>query len=405
MQRLCLVSTLAGVCLSLLLCIAPARAADIPSITDADLEQALQLAGSNRGELEAALFSCLQKPYTMAAMRFMVASLPVVDMGSISAAQLEEHVELALQARGEFAWGAGYDDAVWAHYVLPPRVSQEPLSAWRPYFYAQLRELVASCRTLDEAAVKVNYWCGERVRFQQTQRRDQGPLATLKSGYGRCEEMVIFYIAACRAVGIPARQAYCPYWAVSDNNHAWTEVLGADGRWHYVGACEPAPTLDSAWYGGAVKQAPLVVSVCFGLPDYTELRWGKLWVNDSGEPILVQKPEPGARYCLLNSTSNYRATSLVTVEEPAEPAPAADPRWLYVHVFNYGALRQIARIPFIAGAASLELGPGDYVFSCENAFGPGSVLKHVDPGVELAFAWDDQIEAPAEMLLQFPADP
>ena len=56
--------------------------------------------------------------------------------------------------------------------------------------------------------------------------------------------MVIFFIDACRSVGIPARQAYCPYWAVGDDNHAWAEVLGSDGRWHFTGGCEPAPALD-----------------------------------------------------------------------------------------------------------------------------------------------------------------
>src|SRR5690606_36912714 len=116
-------------------------------------------------------------------------------------------------------------------------------------------------------ALAVNRWFGERIGFRQTQRRDQGPLATLASGYGRCEELCIIYIAACRSVGVPARMAYCPWRAVSDNNHAWVEVLGSDGAWHFVGAAEPADKLDSAWFEGAARRAPLVVSICFGLPE------------------------------------------------------------------------------------------------------------------------------------------
>ena len=85
---------------------------DIPAISDTDLEQALELAGSNRPELQAALDYCRQKPLTMAAMRFMVAGLPLADLGVISADELIEHVELAMQARHEMKYGMDYSDAV-----------------------------------------------------------------------------------------------------------------------------------------------------------------------------------------------------------------------------------------------------------------------------------------------------
>ena len=81
-----------------------ACAADIPAISDAELEQALSLAGANRAQLEQALFACQQKPFTMAAMRFLIVSLPLVDLGVISTRQLEENVDLAMQARAEFAY-------------------------------------------------------------------------------------------------------------------------------------------------------------------------------------------------------------------------------------------------------------------------------------------------------------
>ena len=433
---------LALVTAAIVLCPAPwaaARAADIPPVSDAELEQALALAGTNRVQLEQALLDCEWRPFGKLAMRFLIASLPLVDLGTITRDELVENLDLAIEARTEFDYamapenpaslgtlGRGellehpdlamqqvpdngfkiaYDNALWAHYVLPPRVSQEPLSPWRAYFHEQLRDVVKDCKTLDEAALKVNYWCGERVRFQQTQSRDQHALATLKSGYGRCEEEVIFFISACRAVGIPARQAYCPFWAVSDNNHAWAEVYAGDGRWHYVGACEPAPALDSAWFGGAVKQAPLIVSVCFGLPGATEPRGGTFLVNENGEEILSLKEDLGARYCLLNSTANYRQTGRLVIEEPAGAPSTPGTRGLYLHVYNWGALRDIARLPFKSGVVSVALGAGDYQLSCDAPDGPRTVLVRVQPNVDSRIAWDAQVEEPADAVLQFPADP
>jgi hypothetical protein len=377
-----------------------ALAADIPQVGDTDLEQVIALAGSNRAQLEQALFSCQQKPFTMAAMRFLVASLPSADLGVIQADALTQHVDLAMQARGGFAYAKSYDDATWAHYVLAPRVSQEPLSPWRPYFLEQLRDIVAACATLEEAAVKVNEWCGQHVTYKPTQSRDQGPLVTLKSGYGRCEEEVIFFVCACRSVGIPARQAYCPYWSTGDDNHAWAEVLGSDGRWHYTGGCEPHPVLDDAWFNQSVKNAPLVVSVSFGTPGSTETRDGQAAVNESGEEILNAQDAPGARYCTLNSTMRYRRTGRLTVEAPGA---TGDSR-LGIYVFNYGALRLIARAPYKNGVASITLGPGAYVLSTASATGPRAALFTVEPGVDSRINWDEQAALPPDVLLHFPAD-
>jgi hypothetical protein len=379
---------------------APAWAADIPSVSDAELEAALSLGGSNRAQLEQALFACQQKPFTMAAMRFLIVSLPLADLGAITRDELVQHVELAMQARAEFPYstGAAYDDATWAHYVLPPRMSQEPLSAWRPFFLGELRDVVKDCPTLQEAAAKVNAWCGARVTFKQTQARDQGPLATLKSGYGRCEEMVIFYVDACRSVGIPTRQAYCPYWAVMDNNHAWAEVYGSDGRWHFTGGCEPRPTMDDAWFGQTARNAPLIVSVCFGLPGTAEPGGGAPKVDESGEEVLSVKDAPGARFCLINSTPFYRHTGKLIVEGGSGK--------LSVYVFNFGALRLIARVDFDGSSVvGVTLGAGTYALSCTAAEGPKMAVVDVKPDVETKVAWQALSGIPENSVLSFPADP
>lgn len=377
-----------------------ARAADLPPVSDDLLEQVLVLAGDNRAQLEQALYSCQQKPYTMAAMRFLIANLPAADLGVIQASQLMEHVALAMAARGEFGYAQGYDDATWAHFVLPVRVSQEPLSAWRPYFLAQLRGEVASAATLEAATLRINAWCGQRVTYKPTQSRDQGPLVTLKSGYGRCEEEVIFFISACRSVGIPARQAYCPYWSTGDDNHAWAEVLGSDGSWHYAGACEPAPALDSAWFDTAVLSAPLIVSISYGPPDTSELGGGSTLVTASGEEVLSVQETPGARYCLLNRTAHYRRTGRITVAA----STLNDGARLSVYVFNYGALRLIARVPYRNNAASIALGPGDYVLSTAAQSGPAALLHTVAQDVASTIVWEEQPPLPPELVLHFPAD-
>ena len=374
----------------LLLCASPGLAAEIPSISDTDLQQALTLAGNNRAQLQAALDACLQKPYEMQAQRFVIASLPLADLGKVTEGELTGNLQLAMQARSEYSFGQQYDDAIFAHYVLPPRVSQEPLSPWRSYFSGELKEVVLKSPTLELAAVEVNKWCGAHARFEQTQSRDQGPLATLASGYGRCEELCILLIDACRSVGIPARMAYCPWWAVQDNNHAWVEVYGSDGRWHYCGGAEPAPTLDNAWFGDAVKSAPVILSPCFGLPG----------AGEPAESVLSQQDTIGARYCLINSTRFYRKTGWIEIAVPL--IKRSTPGYLNVCVFNYGALRSVAKLQLTSDLVRVELGAGDYVLEADL---PDKTpqLVHVDAGRTTGLVWGES-PAPESMILSFPSD-
>lgn len=387
----------------------PVWAAGIPDITDAEVEAALVLAGQNRAQLELALASCLQQPYEMAAMRFLIANLPAVDLGCISGAELQQHVELAQQARSEFAYGSHYDDATWAHYVLAPRVSQEPLTAWRAFFYNELRGRVRDCQTLGQAAVIASAWCGEHATYKPTQARDQSPFATLKSGYGRCEELVILFIDACRAIGVPARQAYVPYWSTCDDNHAWWEVWGSDGKWHLEGQYGPDENRDSVWFADRAKEAALVVSVCYGLPGAVTERDGVLY-SDTGEEVLNIKREAGARYCTLNSMRDYRPVQRVRIV--AHPGggdvnPASGkPYKLCAYVFNYGGLRSVARVEFsTAGTAVLTLGAGDYVLSSDLEQGPAAVLVHIATGRDVTLDWNQRPQLPPAALLHYPRDP
>lgn len=379
------------VCICLTLVEAAEQPQPVPAVTDAALNEALALAGANRPELEAALAATAGDEFNHRAMRFMLVSLPVSDLGSITAAELTEHLTLAREARERFAYGRDYSDATWAHYVLPPRVSQEPRSEWRSYFYRELADLVADAATIEEAAVAVNYWCGERVRFEQTQRRDQGPLTTLKSGYGRCEEMMIVFITAARAVGIPARNAYVPYWSTGDNNHAWVEVFGSDGRWHFTGGCEPKPELDQAWFGGAVHNAPVIMSMCFGLPA-------------DMDGVLRHEEAVGARYAQVNSIGFYRDTSTLSVTLPADAAVADENYRVTVHVFNFGCLRPVARFTLDAELhGEIELGAGTYVLSTDAPVADPFVMATVP--ADGTIKWAELPPVGSSLLLHFPPDP
>lgn len=324
------------------------------------VQQALKEAGENRPALEQVLrdASPAQKPWA----EFLIANLPACDLVQAKPEVLWEHLAYADTARQVLLWAGKVPEDVFYPYVLPPRVSQEPLEAWRKQLYEQLLPLVLDCKTMEEASYEVNRWCAERVVFKPTQRRDAGPLESLKGGYGRCEELSILYISALRSVGIPARMAWTPYWSTSDNNHAWVEVW-ADGRWGYTGACEPQSKLCAAWFDAPVKRTGLVLTESFGVPE-------------DGKEVYKK----GEGEATLNVTSGYARTGILKVKAISEDKPQGK-AVVWISVFNFGGLRAISKRECDAqGEMSLEMGQGNYVVSSQTKKGFACKMVQVEAG-------------------------
>ncbi len=301
-----------------------------------DVQRAIANAGENAETFWRILDDCPDEMLDGAV--FLIGNMPVVDLAVMDYDTFMDNLTLAYEARETFPWASKVSEDDFFHYVLPYRVSQEPVENWRPFFYETVKELVAGAGTIEEATPAIWKWMNGVVKFKQTQWRDQGPFETLKSGYGRCEELMMFYIDAFRAVGIPARQAWTPYWAHCDNNHAWMEWMGDDGKWHNS--------------EGGAKRAAIVMSMPFGIPE------------DDGVTELYRVVEGDNPYAIVNSTPNYRETStlIITVaDEEGKPLPGAK---VVIYVFNYGALRPIARFDADEnGQCAISIGPGDYFVS------------------------------------------
>ncbi|MDM7993143.1 MAG: transglutaminase-like domain-containing protein [Candidatus Fermentibacter sp.] len=259
---------------------------------------------------------------------------PACDLVPAYSGIMADNVGTALMARDSMPWGGLIPDSIFLRYVLPVRVSQEPLTAWRPAFFDSLAPVVADAGGIAEAAVRVMAWCDEKTVFLQTQRRDQSPLVTLSSGAGRCEELTILQMDALRAVSIPCRQVYTPWWTVCDNNHAWTEVWTPAG-WI---STESGSAVDSltqpTWFEANASRAALVVAV----------------TQDSVPGAIVQR----GHGCLVNVTSDYAPTGSLGIS-----GSFGGP--VYVSIVNWGALRPLVRLG--RGIDRIDLGPGSYMLT------------------------------------------
>lgn len=276
------------------------------------------------------------------AMQFLYAYMPLPDIADYCAEYHLENVDYALKARNEMPWGKQVPVREFMHFVLPVRVNNENLDSSRPAFYKELKERVQNL-TMREAVLEVNHWCHEKVTYTPSDIRTSSPLATVRTAYGRCGEESTFTVAALRAVGIPARQVYTPRWAHTDNNHAWVEAW-VDGKWHFLGACEPEPVLDLAWFNAPASRGMLMHTNVFGS-------------YNGPEEVLSVTP----CYTEINVTANYApvvTTKISVVDENGAPLKAN----VEFKIFNYAEFYTAAsKLTDEKGHTSITSGCGDMV--------------------------------------------
>lgn len=250
--------------------------------------------------------------------------MPTSDLVSLDADSMLAALDALDSVLSRVPWANDVPKNFFYHYVLPYRVSQEALEYFRKNHWRELWERVKDCRDMRCAVYRLNEWAYEEMKYEPSSRWDQTAEQTLVRGIGRCEEMAILFIKACRAMAIPARDAYTPYWPFTNSNHAWVEVWTGD-KWHFVGGAEMTP-LDNAWFDKASKRATIIKSIIFGETDSADA------------PIYYSKNG----FTILNTTPNYSDTTGVNIfvgDSSGAPAESAD---VWISVFNYSSLRAVA---------------------------------------------------------------
>lgn len=265
------------------------------------------------------LFSVFDKDITTReteALKFLYAYSSLSDLADYNGDFFLQNLRYSFAARDSFSWGKTIPENIFRHFVLPIRVNNENLDSSRWIFFMELKDRIKTL-PMKDAVLEVNHWCHEKVTYRGSDGRTSSPLASVKTAWGRCGEESTFTVAALRSVGIPARQCYTPRWAHSDDNHAWVEVW-VDGKWHFIGACEPDADLDLAWFTKSAKRAMLVNTTVFG--DY-----------EGPEDVLQKDP----LFTKINVLENYAPTKKVVVRVTDAENRNLDSATVEFQLYNY----------------------------------------------------------------------
>ncbi len=277
------------------------------------------------------------------ALDFLYGAMSLPDKTDYPASFYEANVDASLRTRAEMPWGSSVPDREFLHFVLPVRVNNENLDTARMAFYAELKDRVSGL-SMRDAILEVNHWCHEKVTYRPSDARTSSPLSAVSQAIGRCGEESTFTVAALRSVGIPARQIYTPRWAHPDDNHAWVEAW-ADGEWYFLGACEPEPVLNLAWFNAPASRGLLMST------NVTGQYYG-------AEEVLLREPLTTR----INVTSNYAPVDTLRVRVlTADGKPAPDARVNFC-IYNYSEFYPaVSKTSDADGNASLTAGLGDMI--------------------------------------------
>ena len=277
------------------------------------------------------------------ALKFLYAYMPLADVTDYPTSFFADNVRMSFKARKEMPWGKNVPELLFRHFVVPIRVNNEALDNARSVFYNELKDRIKGMSMMD-AIIEVNHWCHEKVTYQPSDARTSAPLATLKTATGRCGEESTFAVAALRAVGIPARQVYTPRWAHTDDNHAWVEAW-ADGKWYFLGACEPEPMLNLGWFNAPASRAMLMHTRAFG--DY-----------NGPEEVMLRT----SNFTEINLTSNYAPVAPIDFYvKDSEGKPVENAR-VEIKIYNYAEFfTAVTKYTDAKGHTSLSAGIGDLV--------------------------------------------
>ncbi len=282
------------------------------------------------------------------ALRARVSTGDILNLGAGLDLLLNEHAHGTVEALEQSPWGRQLNKELIENYILPLRVTGEPLENWRMALRDELAPLIrqSSAQTFLEAADVLRHWVNAQARPGASYPWDLSPFALRKAGQGRCEELGILFICAARAVGLPARIAYVPMWRGSDSNHLWVEVW--DGKlWRPFSVEQNDTPVGTGWFLPQTQYAALVLAKGYGeAPQNLE----------KGEEVI----QSDAISFTLNRTALYTTVGRVHIRAQGK----ANARTiLKIYVFNSGRPRAI----FTKRTKDmwLTLGTGTYLVSAE----------------------------------------
>jgi hypothetical protein len=261
-----------------------------------ELENALEFAGKNRGELEKVLayYSKPADSLQLKAAKFLILNMPyhygyygkevntysnifsiidtvsytkeslsnddkskigdnvleaygrpdperaekIYDSRILTAAYLINNIEFAFKAWQKTPWAkqVSYND--FCDYILPYRTKEERVEYWRPPFYEQNKKWLqygnGASRVFGDINWHLNSETSFTVFFDKYYPFNQSIGDIIRGRIGSCQNTSFLATSAMRAVGLPVGYDYIMHWGNSNSRHYMPHLVGRFDSLHLI---------------------------------------------------------------------------------------------------------------------------------------------------------------------------
>ncbi len=339
--------------------------------TDKELEQALQLSGKNRTELEAVLSHFKNDSLKLKAACYLIRNMPyhyskeeyylspdgekyrpditvfsgkeevkrhcdsliqcgyqmeqhkIFDITSLDSAYLVNNIELAFSVwQKPWAKNIPFDD--FCKYILPYRAQTEKASSLRGKLMAQFMPLLDSAQVITplEACTLLNEHLKKVVKYQDTGLSFYPTIdETYRAGISQCDGICNLGAFIMRAVGIPVTVDFT-VWTKIDLGHSWCAVL-SDGHFYSFGPGEKQPDVHAKLFSQIRLMRPAkVYRFCF-----SPLQYGKKAKGD-GYNTFLKSP-------LLHDVTNEYLNKTTNIKISIDTKSNTSNKEVYLCVYNF----------------------------------------------------------------------
>ncbi|NPD91636.1 transglutaminase domain-containing protein [Xylanibacter muris] len=164
----------------------------------------------------------------------------VYDVKTLDVRFLAANIDAACRVYDAVPWKEDIDEDMFLNYILPYRISDEPLSptGWRDSLYHRYHPITDTITDMKRA-----YYAVYRAVSAEVRVRLLGDMTYLMSvadagriKRGRCLQQCVYIASVMRALGIPAVVDGVSRWAnYSTTGHSWVALVTRDGTYTVYG--------------------------------------------------------------------------------------------------------------------------------------------------------------------------
>ncbi|TET22765.1 MAG: hypothetical protein E3J78_02785, partial [Candidatus Cloacimonadota bacterium] len=154
------------------------------SVYGFDASEVIERAGRNGEEIKQFITRSEERGYGEWAV-FLLSSMEDVDLVNLDSDEFISYFDALEKNFKRVPWGRKIDDFLFRHYILPHRVSQEPLENFTAVYADTLYDLIKGVEDMRKAVLRINEWTFTKMKYAPPSRWDQNATVTIRRGFGR----------------------------------------------------------------------------------------------------------------------------------------------------------------------------------------------------------------------------